>query len=89
MIRSPYLKYIENWQNIQFHIFLDSLDQNCDIPPPELIECKVKGVQLMEKINKQIRWHWTEYIQTATNTMKHYATIKIFHFLDLKLNINS
>lgn len=57
MFRSPYLKYIENWQNTQFHIFLDSLEPP-DSPPPELIEYKVKGIQLMEKSNKQIRRHY-------------------------------
>lgn len=30
------------------HIFIPGLDQNCDIPPPDLIKHEVNRVQLME-----------------------------------------
>lgn len=57
VFRSACLKYIENWQNSQFYIFHDSLGQNCDIPPSELMERDVTRVQLMEKLHKLIKWH--------------------------------
>lgn len=46
VFRSSYLKYIENWQNIQSHMIFNNMEQAIII---QLLELRAKRLQLMEK----------------------------------------